>query len=295
MSGTSTRVGLSSPQSPSSMYRLAAVMATCVSFGVRSEWYWVGRIFSTSSYVLIPGPARSVFLSAIEVLPCRLACARHVPAPVARAPGAPAAPVRHATNRSCYAALRRQVKSASATARLARPGIRIDTRIGARAEDSLLQVHDDRGVRSRGPRAGGRAHLVSLGFERRLDRLGDSRFDRQIARAHRVRERRGGEAARGPPRRFDRLLDVHPEIDDVDERLDRAHHLIVAAGAAENHVRLPVLHDERALQRAARALPPRQRVRLARHEREVVAAAGEDEPRVAHDDARAPGTVEARA
>jgi len=48
-----------------------------------------------------------------------------------------------------------------------------------------------------------------------------------------------GKARLDQRRRFDGLLNVHSEVDDVEKRLHRSHHLIVCARAAGNHERCP--------------------------------------------------------
>ncbi len=139
------------------------------------------------------------------------------------------------------------------------------------------------------PRDHGGRHSEFMAFgDQRLARgLRDTRLYRHIAGIHRVRKGRGREAARGPARGLDCLLDVHAEIDHVDQRLHGAHDLIVAAGAAQDRVRLAVFHHERALQRAARALAGLEGVGLAADQRIIVAAAIEEDAGVAHDDAGA--------
>ena len=109
-----------------------------------------------------------------------------------------------------------------------------------------------------------------------------------------MRERRRREAARRPPWRFDRLLNVHAEVDRVQQRLHCPLDLVVRARAAHHHERLAVLHHERALQRAARPLSRLERIGFACNEGVVIATAIEDEPEIAHHDARAPAAVKAR-
>src|SRR2546430_2606560 len=89
--------------------------------------------------------------------------------------------------------------------------VRVDARIGARAQHAGLRIHDDRRERSHRPRPR-EAQLVPARHERRADALRHPVFHRHLARIHRVRERRRREAPRRPPRRLDRLLHVHPEI-----------------------------------------------------------------------------------
>ena len=81
------------------------------------------------------------------------------------------------------------------------------------------------------------------------------RLDGQVAgMGHVVRKHRRRETVSGPSRSFDRLLNVHAEVDHVHERLDGPLNLIVTAGAASDQPGLAVLDHQRALQRAPRAL-----------------------------------------
>src|SRR6185437_8411315 len=104
----------------------------------------------------------------------------------------------------------------------------------------------------------------------------------QIIRIHRVRERRSWKASRTPSRRFNRLLNVHAELHYVQQCLHRPHALVITTFASGDEKRFSVFHDERALQRAARALARFERIGMARHEREVIAAAVENESEIAH-------------
>jgi hypothetical protein len=97
--------------------------------------------------------------------------------------------------------------------------------------------------------------FVSLGSERFLDRIRNTGLDGQVSGvAHVVRKHRRRETARRPPRSFDRLLNVHAEVDHVHERLDGPLNLIVTARAAGDQPGSAVLDYQRALQRATRAL-----------------------------------------
>src|SRR5262249_49281769 len=97
-------------------------------------------------------------------------------------------------------------------------------------------------------------NFVAAKFQFRGYRIGHTALERQVARIHRVREWRGRKTAGGPARRFDGLLDVHPELDHIQERLHGAHALIVPALASGNQDGLAVAHDQGALQRAPRTL-----------------------------------------
>ena len=88
---------------------------------------------------------------------------------------------------------------------------------------------------------------------------------------------RGRETARRPARGFNGLLDVHSEVDHVDQRLHGAHDLIIASGAAEDRVGEAVFHDERALQSTAWALARLECIRFAGNQRVIVASAVEQD------------------
>src|ERR1700726_3030251 len=127
---------------------------------------------------------------------------------------------------------------------------------------------------------------MTLGLERFLDCIRNTGLDGQVSGvAHVVRKYRRRETAGRPPRSFDRLLNVHAEVDHVHERLDGPLNLIVTAGAASDQPGLAVLDHQRALQRATRALAWVKGTRLTRRERIVIAAAVEDEAQVGHNDA----------
>src|SRR5205823_6176754 len=87
-----------------------------------------------------------------------------------------------------------------------------------------------------------------------------------------------------PSRSFDRLLNIHAEIDHIDQGLYCNHDLVIAARTSGNHERLTVLHHQCALQRATRSFSGFQRVGLAPDQRVIVTPAIEDNPRVSHHD-----------
>src|SRR5690349_16518956 len=109
-----------------------------------------------------------------------------------------------------------------------------------------------------------------------------------------MRKRRCREASGCPPRRLDRLLDIHSEVRQVEQRLQRTLALLVTAGTSQREDWFPVLQNKRGLQGATRALERLQSVGVAGHEREVHAAAVERKAQVAHNDIRAKAVVQAR-
>ena len=69
--------------------------------------------------------------------------------------------------------------------------------------------------------------------------------------------------------------------------------LVVATGTACNHEQLAILRHQRALQRAARPLAGRERIRVAGHQRKIVAPAVQRKAQIPHHDLRAVPAVQA--
>src|SRR5689334_12461642 len=114
-------------------------------------------------------------------------------------------------------------------------GIALPPRIRTTFEGAVLEpahgAHAGAGRRE----VGHVADDVAETLEPVADLATDATFDLQQARLVRVREERPGEAPRDDPRRFDRGLRVHPEVDDIAHDLDHRLALRVLAGAAERH------------------------------------------------------------
>src|SRR5579864_2685019 len=94
----------------------------------------------------------------------------------------------------------------------------------------------------------------------------------RLARIERARER-----LCVMPRRVDRLLQVHPEMDVREERVERPLILLVAARCAEREIRLAVARDERRRERRPRPFARLERVRQACLEPEHLRARAETE------------------
>ena len=92
-----------------------------------------------------------------------------------------------------------------------------------------------------------------------------------------VRPERAREVLGVDERRVDRRLQIHPEIDDVEQELQRPLVLLVAAGRAEDHVRPAVARRERRRQRGPRPLARREGVRVAGRQVEDLGASPERE------------------
>src|SRR5262249_21680963 len=154
------------------------------------------------------------------------------------------------------------------------------------------RIDDDHGHFAHRPRTT-YSQLMPFGDQCLLHFLADTRLDAEVTRIHRVREWRCGETARRPAWGFDRLLDVHVEVYDVEKRLNRAHELIVSSGTSHQSVGLAILHDERGCQCAAWPLAWGQGVRFPRNQGVVIAPAIEDKSQVGHHDAGSPTAVKA--
>src|SRR5262249_23629406 len=92
------------------------------------------------------------------------------------------------------------------------------------------RIDDDHGHFAHRPRTT-HSQLMPFGDQCLLHFLADTRLDAEVARIHRMRERRCRETARRPAWGFDRLLNVHVEVYDVKKRLNCAHELIVSSSA----------------------------------------------------------------
>src|SRR3990172_8159995 len=92
-----------------------------------------------------------------------------------------------------------------------------------------------------------------------MARKGRRYSKRYLDRAGKVRSAEAGADDRG---RFERLLHVHPELDDVEEELELGLGLGVGPGRAEHEIGLLVLQCERGVDRVARSLARRKHVRV---------------------------------
>src|ERR1700674_2211766 len=107
-----------------------------------------------------------------------------------------------------------------------------------------------------------------------------------------VRKKRGGKMCARKLGRFDRLLYVHSELDDVEEELERPLILLVAALGAESQVWLSGARRKRRRERSARPLAGHQSVGMARVEVEGLHPGSEGKAeRVDHGRARNPSAA----
>src|SRR5215211_3079637 len=83
--------------------------------------------------------------------------------------------------------------------------------------------------------------------------LGEPAFDGERRGVRLAREERAREVVRVVVWRVDRLLQVHPVDSVVEERVQRPLILLVAAGGAEDELRVAVPEDERGGERRARS------------------------------------------
>src|SRR5262249_23657518 len=146
----------------------------------------------------------------------------------------------------------------------------------SRAEPAV-RVTRDRADPAEGPTAGD-LHVVPALLQAGDRLLADAVLDRDVPGQRLAPVER----ARGRPgvvlRRLDRLLQVEPEVDVAEKRVQRPLVLLVAAGCAEGEIRLAAARGHRRRQRRPRPLPRLQRARQALLEPEHLGPGAEAEP-----------------
>src|SRR2546430_10047879 len=124
-------------------------------------------------------------------------------------------------------------------------GIALPPRVGATLERAVLEPAHRAHAGARGREVGHVADDVAQSLETVADVALHSTPDLQQPGLVRVREERPREAARDHPRRLDRGLAVHPEVDDVAHDLDHRLALVVLPRAAEGHQLRAVAYEQR--------------------------------------------------
>src|ERR1700683_3931037 len=123
-------------------------------------------------------------------------------------------------------------------------GNRWAARIASAAKQTAIAIELDREHVAFGPRRA-KLDLVTTSRELRADFFIDALLDTQNAGTRVVRIEGRGEMRAGKFRRLDRLLQGHPEIDDVEKKLQRPLILLIATRSSEREIRLIAAHRER--------------------------------------------------
>ena len=91
-----------------------------------------------------------------------------------------------------------------------------------------------------------------------------------------------GETETGKAGSFNRLLGIHPELNDVEEDLEHRLGLPVVPRGADRHDRLPLLEYERGVRRQPRALAGGQRIGMLSVQSTLASASGYVKPQLRH-------------
>ena len=117
-------------------------------------------------------------------------------------------------------------------------------RIASATKQSAIAIELDREHVAFRPRRT-KLDLVTASRELRADFFINAILDTQNSGTRIVRIEGRGEMRAGKFRRLDRLLQVHPEIDDVEKKLQGPLILLIATRSAEREMRLIAAHRER--------------------------------------------------